>query len=69
MRYAEDIIREINERGPINIPDNCYASDGFDRWMYGNDDCNDNLIWNENNYSYTENDEYEVFNTNYGDAA
>ena len=34
MKYAEEIAKEIEERGSIKIPDNCYASDGFDKWMY-----------------------------------
>ena len=34
MKYANDIIKEIKARGPIEIPEGCFASEDFDIWMH-----------------------------------
>jgi hypothetical protein len=34
MKYAEDIVKEINERGPIKIPEGYVTGEDFDIWMH-----------------------------------
>ncbi len=33
IKFAEDIIKEMDARGTIKIPDNCVAGDDFERWL------------------------------------
>lgn len=42
MKYAEDIIKEIEKRGPIKVPEGYVASEDFDIWMH-NDPSNTNI--------------------------
>lgn len=34
MKYAEEIVKELNKRGEITIPSNCVADDSFDKWIH-----------------------------------
>lgn len=34
IKYAEDIVKEIDERGTIKIPDNCVTGEEFEKWLY-----------------------------------
>lgn len=33
IKFAKDIVKEIKERGPVSIPDNCIGGDDFERWL------------------------------------
>ena len=33
IKYADEIIEEIEERGPIQVPDNCVTGEAFDQWL------------------------------------
>ena len=35
MKYAEDIVKEMNERGEITIPEGYFASDAYDEHIQG----------------------------------
>ena len=34
MKYAKDIVEEMNKRGPVKIPNGCFADETFDEYMY-----------------------------------
>ncbi len=34
MKYAEDIVKEINERGPVKVPEGYVTGEDFDIWMH-----------------------------------
>lgn len=34
IKTAEDIIREIEQRGTIHVPDNCVTGESFEEWLY-----------------------------------
>lgn len=34
MKYAKDIVEEMNKRGPVKIPDGCFADETFDEYMH-----------------------------------
>ncbi|MCR5102563.1 MAG: hypothetical protein K6B41_14545 [Butyrivibrio sp.] len=38
MKYSDEIVKQMDDRGPVEIPDGCFASEEFDEWMYGSDD-------------------------------
>lgn len=38
MKYAKDIIEEIEKRGPISIPDGCFSDESFEKWMHSGSD-------------------------------
>ncbi len=70
MKYANDIVKEMDARGSIEVPKECFASEGFDIWMYGDGEEveKNRIIWNSisisSEFSLDSSD-----NTNYGDAA
>ena len=33
IKYVEDIIKEIDERGAIKIANNCATGDEFEKWI------------------------------------
>lgn len=35
MKHAEDIVKEMDERGGIEIPEGCFASDSYDEYIQG----------------------------------
>ena len=34
MKYSQDIIKEMSERGQIEVPKDCVGNDGFDEWIH-----------------------------------
>ena len=34
IKYADDIIKEINNRGTIQIPENSATGEEFEKWLY-----------------------------------
>lgn len=36
IKYADKIIKEIKERGPIKIPDNCATGEEFEKYLRRN---------------------------------
>lgn len=34
MKYADDIVNIMNDRGSINVPEDCTTSEEFDKWMH-----------------------------------
>lgn len=38
MKYADDIVRAMDVRGSIEVPEDCFASEEFDVWMYGKEE-------------------------------
>lgn len=37
IKYAEDIVKEINERSTVKNPDNCVTGEEFEKWLYEED--------------------------------
>jgi hypothetical protein len=33
IKYADKIAEEINERGPIHVPDGCVTGEEFEQWL------------------------------------
>lgn len=33
IKYAEDIVKEIDERGTIKIQDDCVTGEEFEKWL------------------------------------
>lgn len=36
IKYADKIIKDIESRGPISVPDNCVTGEEFEKWMREN---------------------------------
>lgn len=34
MKTAKEIAEEMNKRGTEEMPKDCFADDGFDKWMH-----------------------------------
>lgn len=34
IKFAEDIVKEINERGTISVPENCMTGEEYEKWLY-----------------------------------
>lgn len=34
MKYADDIVSIMNDRGSIKVPEDCVTNDEFDIWMH-----------------------------------
>ena len=34
MKYAEDIVSIMNDRGSIKVPEDCTTGEEFDKWMH-----------------------------------
>ncbi len=34
MKYANDIVKEMDARGAVEVPEECFASEDFDMWMH-----------------------------------
>lgn len=34
MKYADDIVNIMNDRGSINVPEDCTTGEEFDKWMH-----------------------------------
>ena len=67
IKYADKIINEIKERGPIITSDTSVNGEKFEKWLYGEETAEDCFVVKERMISpiATEN-EYIEF---YGDAA
>ncbi len=45
IKYADQIVEEINKRGPITIPKGCVTGEEFEKWLYEKSDkSNKNFI-------------------------
>ena len=45
IKYADQIVKEINKRGPITIPKGCVTGEEFEKWLYEKSDkSNKNFI-------------------------
>lgn len=33
MKYADDIVKDMDARGPIKVPEDCFASEEFDNYI------------------------------------
>lgn len=33
IKYANEIVKEIEERGQIQVPDNCITGEEFEKWL------------------------------------
>ena len=42
IKYADQIVKEINKRGPITIPKGCVTGEEFEKWLY--EESNKNFI-------------------------
>lgn len=36
IKYADDIIKEIEERGQIQVPEGCVTGEEFEKWLREN---------------------------------
>ena len=36
IKFAKDIIEQINARGPITVSDDCVTGEAFERWLINN---------------------------------
>ena len=34
MKYAEDILKQINERGEVQVPEDCLADESFEEYLH-----------------------------------
>ena len=34
IKFADEIAKEVKERGQIKIPDNCVTGEEFEKWLY-----------------------------------
>ena len=45
IKYADQIVKEINKRGPVTIPKGCVTGEEFEKWLYEKSDkSNKNFI-------------------------
>ena len=70
MKYADEIIKEIEERGPAVVPDGYMAGEDFDEWLYGTEDdyAIERHVWHNCNVFALGNDYFQL-DANYGEAA
>lgn len=67
IKYADKIINEIKERGPIITSDTSVNGEEFEKWLYGEETAEDCFVVKERMISpITTENEYAEF---YGDAA
>ena len=67
IKYADTIINEIKERGPIITSDTSVNGEEFEKWLYGEETAEDCCVVKERMISpITTENEYVEF---YGDAA
>ena len=38
IKYADQIVEEIDKRGPITIPKGCVTGEEFEKWLYEKSD-------------------------------
>lgn len=69
IKFAVDIIKEIEKRGSITIPNGYVTGEAFEEWLYENDlletkmkSCSEIFRVKTNHYE-------NIFNECYGDAA
>ena len=68
IRYASEIIKEIVQRGPIEIPKGCVTGEEFEQWLMEDDHLENREPQMEDNF-FTVNTEINVYIDNYGEAA
>lgn len=34
IKYADEIIKDIKERGEIKVPDDCVTGEEYENWLY-----------------------------------
>ena len=34
IKFAEDIVKEMEERGDITVPQDCVTGEDFEEWLY-----------------------------------
>ena len=34
MKYADDIVRQMEERGEVKIPEDCFADESFEKHLH-----------------------------------
>lgn len=69
IKFAEDIVKEIEERGPIYVPDGYVTGEAFEEWLYEDIAMEDNCLSNLNDLIITTNICENVYVESYGEAA
>ena len=41
IKYADEIIQNMNEREPIVVPNNCVTGEAYEQWLYGDKTMNE----------------------------
>ena len=41
IKTAAEIAEEINKRGPVTVPEGCFADDSFEHWLRRNEENED----------------------------
>ena len=41
IKFAEDIVKEMDERGAISVPENCMTGEEYEKWLYKENPCVD----------------------------
>lgn len=73
IKFAQDIVREIRERGSIEVPEGYVTGEDFENWLYGEEqifmDAFENVNESEKNTIMPTHTKLNRFYENYGDAA
>ena len=41
IKFAEDIVKEMDERGTVSVPENCMTGEKYEEWLYKENPCGD----------------------------
>ena len=66
IKFAKDIIKDIENRGRIYVPEGYVTGDAFEEWLYGEENSYENI---PRNVTVKQNYDYNIFDENLGDEA
>lgn len=76
IKFAEDIVKEIQERGSVKVPEGYVTGEDFEEWLYKEMICienidvrNNDMDINETNIAMLAFAGLDFFSENYGEAA
>lgn len=73
VKFADEIVKEIRERGSIEVPEGYFTGEAFEEWLYKNEDIlikvSDNIDINGKDMIMPSYAGLDIFCENYGEAA
>ncbi len=72
IKFADQIVEEIQARGSVEVPNGYFTGEAFEEWLYKEKICiklSDNTDFNRKEIFMLSSVEMNFFSENYGEAA